>query len=421
MAIAEQFAGLRMDQLIGGPLSAAADASTLLANSTASFINRVGFDNKGNVRNVAFGYQRRTPNEDGTSSIDEMKVSVPLLAIVPIPNLQIDEVNILFDMEVKQSERSESSLDMGATLDASAKIGCFKVNVSGSVSSHQSNTRSTDNSAKYHVDVRATNHGTPEGLARVLDMMAANVAPALVSSSLKDGNGQELSEKERLKAERVKQLRNEISQIESRLTAAQDGLSASLTQFKRIADTQLNNYRELMSRQVNKIDPEQYNKEIKDAEKAGKETEIEAARKKKADAEKEVEKYSEMMEEVNSTWATFQNQVGGYVKMIADSTENGKLAEVSEVFGLKALKKGQSETELIAGVDKYVADESQYKAMLTAQNNAVDRQKNVDAIETELADKRAEYNDAMSGKALPDKGEASSTAKGQDQTADQNK
>lgn len=406
MAIAEQFAGLRMDQLIGGPLSAAADASTLLANSTASFINRVGFDNKGNVRNVAFGYQRRTPNEDGTSSIDEMKVSVPLLAIVPIPNLQIDEVNILFDMEVKQSERSESSLDMGATLDASAKFGCVKVNVSGSVSSHQSNTRSTDNSAKYHVDVRATNHGIPEGLARVLDMMAANVAPALVSSSLKDGNGQDLSEKEKLKAERVKQLRSEISQIESRLTAAQDGLSASLTQFKRIADTQLNNYKELMSRQVNKIDPEQYDKEIKDAEKAGVETDIEAARKKKADAEKEVEKYSEMMEEVNSTWATFQNQVGGYVKMIADSTENGKLAEVSEVFGLKALKKGQSETELISGVDKYVAEESQYKAMLTAQNNAVDRQKNVDAIETELADKRAEYNDAMSGKALPDKGGA---------------
>lgn len=406
MAIAEQFAGLRMDQLIGGPLSAAADASTLLANSTASFINRVGFDNKGNVRNVAFGYQRRTPNEDGTSSIDEMKVSVPLLAIVPIPNLQIDEVNILFDMEVKQSERSESSLDMGATLDASAKFGCVKVNVSGSVSSHQSNTRSTDNSAKYHVDVRATNHGIPEGLARVLDMMAANVAPALVSSSLKDGNGQELSEKEKLKAERVKQLRNEISQIESRLTAAQDGLSASLTQFKRIADTQLNNYKELMSRQVNKIDPEQYDKEIKEAEKAGDETKLEEARKKKADAEKEVEKYSEMMEEVNSTWATFQNQAGGYVKMIADSAENGKLAEVSEVFGLKALKKGQSETELISGVDKYVAEESQYKAMLTAQNNAVDRQKNVDAIETELADKRAEYNDAMSGKALPDKGGA---------------
>lgn len=78
MAIAEQFAGLRMDQLIGGPLSAAADASTQLANSTADFINSVGFDNTGKVRTVAFAYQKRSANEDGTSNLDEMKVDVPL-------------------------------------------------------------------------------------------------------------------------------------------------------------------------------------------------------------------------------------------------------------------------------------------------------------------------------------------------------
>ncbi|MCH5258037.1 MAG: DUF2589 domain-containing protein, partial [Lachnospiraceae bacterium] len=183
MSIAQQFAGLRMDQLIGGPLSAAADASTQLANSTASFINKVGFDSNGKARTVAFGYQKRSMNDDGTSNLDEMKVEVPMLAIVPIPNLQIDEVNILFDMEVKQSEQSESSTDMSASMSGSGKFLFVKVNVSGSVSSHSSNTRSSDNSAKYHVDVRATNHGTPEGLARVLDMMAANVAPELVGST----------------------------------------------------------------------------------------------------------------------------------------------------------------------------------------------------------------------------------------------
>jgi hypothetical protein len=42
-----------------------------------------------------------------------MSLQVPLLAIVPIPNLQIDEVNIIFDMEVKECEKSESSLDAG--------------------------------------------------------------------------------------------------------------------------------------------------------------------------------------------------------------------------------------------------------------------------------------------------------------------
>ena len=44
MAIAEQFAGLQMDQLIGAPLRAAVDASLQLADSTADFIRRAGFD-----------------------------------------------------------------------------------------------------------------------------------------------------------------------------------------------------------------------------------------------------------------------------------------------------------------------------------------------------------------------------------------
>lgn len=105
-----------------------------------------------------------------------MKVDVPMLALVPTPNLQVDEVNILFDMEVKQSEKSEKSLDLGASITGTMNLGIIKVSVSGSVSAHSSNTRSSDNSAKYHVDVRATNHGTPEGLARVLDMMAGKDA-----------------------------------------------------------------------------------------------------------------------------------------------------------------------------------------------------------------------------------------------------
>lgn len=44
MPIGSQFTGLDMKELIGGPLSAAADTSVQLAQSTAEFINDVGFD-----------------------------------------------------------------------------------------------------------------------------------------------------------------------------------------------------------------------------------------------------------------------------------------------------------------------------------------------------------------------------------------
>jgi len=63
--------------------------------------------------------------------------------------------------------------------DASVGYGCFslKVHVEGSVSSHKENTRSSDNSAKYHVEVHAEDRGMPEGLARVLDIMQQAITP----------------------------------------------------------------------------------------------------------------------------------------------------------------------------------------------------------------------------------------------------
>lgn len=386
MAIAEQFAGLQMDQLIGAPLRAAADASTLLANSTADFINRVGFDGEGKVRTVAFGYQKRSANEDGTSNLDEMKVDIPMLAIVPIPNLQVDEVNILFDMEVKQSERQESSMDMGASITGSVNLGIVKVSVTGNISAHQSNTRSSDNSAKYHVDVRATNHGTPEGLARVLDMMAANVAPMLVGSSIKDGNGQSLPEQARLKAERLKTLRSEISQIENRLGAAKGGLENSLSQLKRIGSSQLNIYQGRITRLMNSIDSDKLDKEIREART---EEEKKAAEKKKEESEKLAMDYSQAMDEINQCWNVFQTQAGDFVKMIADSKTSSE--GLSDMFALKALDvNGKSQ--------EYQKDEAYYNALITAQKSAVDNQRNVSQIETELFNKKSEYSDTVAGR-----------------------
>lgn len=361
MAIGKEFDGLNMEQLIGGPLAAAATGSTLLANSTANFIKTIGFDESGKIKTAAFAYQKRTVNEDGTTNMDEMRIDMPLLAIVPIPNLQVDEVNILFDMEVKQSESSRQALDVGATLTGSLGIGPIKVSISGSVSVHQENTRSSDNSAKYHVDVRATNHGTPEGLARVLDMMAANVAPTLVGTTLKDSNGQDLQAAAKAKAENLKRLRGEISQIETRLNAAGSRLEDCVTMLKRAASTQQNIYQADMSR-------------LLAAAEDGKE-----------------EEYGKVMGMVNDSWNNLQNQAASIIHIIADSTENADTdsGTVSDLFGLQMFKEGNAA--------KYASEESQYNTIRLAQNNAVKAQKAVLSIEQELFDKKAEYSDAVSG------------------------
>lgn len=68
--IANQFTGLPMSSLIGGPLKAVADAQLSLANTTKNFIETVGFDKipqkdasgnetfKSELRTVEFAYQK---------------------------------------------------------------------------------------------------------------------------------------------------------------------------------------------------------------------------------------------------------------------------------------------------------------------------------------------------------------------------
>ncbi|MDE5566212.1 MAG: DUF2589 domain-containing protein [Anaeroplasmataceae bacterium] len=360
MAIAEQFAGLQMDQLIGGPLTAAADASTLLANSTAEFINRVGFNKDGKVRTVAFSYHTRSVNDDGTSNFETMKVDVPMLAIVPIPNLQIDEVNILFDMEVKQSEKSEKSMDLGATLSGSLNLGIVKVSVTGSVSAHSTNTRSSDNSAKYHVDVRATNHGVPEGLARVLDMMAVNINPALVSSTLKDNNGQDLTGSAKERAERLKSLRQEISVLESKVNASKNALDTTLKNVKRIATQQSQIYIMCLTKLANA---------------------------KTEDGDAEAEKLLNTKDEIITEWNNFMENLKSNIPSFA--ANNQEAEELTTLYKLQAISKEGAKVA-------YSSSESLYNDLSTANKACILAQKNVDTLEAALLEKQTEYSNTIS-------------------------
>lgn len=368
MAIAEQFAGLDMDQLMGAPLRAAVDASLQLAESTADFIRKVGFDQEGKVRTVAFGYQRHGVTPDGTGRLEEMQVNVPLLAVVPVPNLQVDEVNLLFDIEVKQSERRDSSMELSA--GASGRLGALKVGITGSVSAHQANTRSTDNSAKYHVDIRAANHGTPEGLARVLDLIAANMSPLSVGSSLRDENGQTLSGPSLARAERLQELRARVSGAERCLQAAKEGLEIRLSQLRRLASAQLNVYRETAARLQSELD------ELAGMGTAGQDEQV--GRQSLA--------YSGALETVRRSWESFAGKTGDYIRMLADSGQESR--EVSGLYALKALDRWGNAVA-------YGDSESYYAALGAAQKSALESQRGVDRLEEELLEARAEYNEAM--------------------------
>ena len=173
MTNGEQFAGLDMSQLIGGPLKAAAESQVTLAQSTADFINKIGFDETGKTRTVSFQYTKPIVNEAQEVDIETMKFDAPLLEIVPIPNLQIDETNVLFDMEVHEAVGSEEKA-VASVVGINEPSG-FKVNISGSVSQDKKSNSGESQDANYHVHVSAKNDQIPESLARILEIMADTI------------------------------------------------------------------------------------------------------------------------------------------------------------------------------------------------------------------------------------------------------
>jgi len=206
--MSDQFQGLPMDSLIGGPLTAACDSQVKLARATADFIKVIGFQRPtpkqveddpnavGKTRTASFEFKRPVElpatgaNQQLTTIGEEnVELKVPLLAIVNVPNLSITTVDVTFDMEVKSSFSATSGVDTEASTSAEAGAGwgpfSAKVTVQGKVSAHAETTRKSDNSAKYHVSVHAEDRGMPEGMARVMDILQTSIAPRQISAPTK--------------------------------------------------------------------------------------------------------------------------------------------------------------------------------------------------------------------------------------------
>jgi hypothetical protein len=188
--MSQQFGNLPMESLIGGPLQAAAKANAQMVMTNAQFIIDTGFqkDENGNptkANMVEFAFEQNIAQtaEDGTVTMvpQEVKVKAPMLAILPLPALKVKEAEVTFSMQVNSSTEDTSESSSEASIDGSGSVGWgpFKVSVKvhGKTSSHSSQTRKSDNSAKYDVHVLATDDGIPEGLARILDMMQDAITP----------------------------------------------------------------------------------------------------------------------------------------------------------------------------------------------------------------------------------------------------
>ena len=194
--IADQFAGLPIEDLIVSPMIGMAKGQAKLNEVTWDYINEVAFvknkDGKATARSLDVEMNRvMTDGTTGEQSLQKIYSKVPMLPLVPLPSLAITSADINFTMEVKSSDMTKSSTDASveSTVSGGYKGWGFsaKFSVTGKVATHKENTRSTDNSAKYDVTVHAEQLPATEGMLKLSDFLTQMLEPSLIPLS-KDTN-----------------------------------------------------------------------------------------------------------------------------------------------------------------------------------------------------------------------------------------
>lgn len=189
MAVAGELQALPFGTLIGAPLDAAIEAQSRAAVSSVNFIKAIGFDEKGNVQTIKFTAKKGSV---------ETEITVPLLTIVPIPFIRIDEMTIDFKANITSStesaDKTVESKSASAKVNASARYLFFKANLEASVSSKK-DSESTKNS-RYSVEttidihVHAVQDELPAGLSKMLNILSDTIeAPPPAAAAPGAGGG----------------------------------------------------------------------------------------------------------------------------------------------------------------------------------------------------------------------------------------
>lgn len=183
-----QLNNLPFDNIIGGPLNAAINAQAQAAETTVDFIQRVGMQEVNGEKeaiNVQFVYE--------DSSGQARRITVPILAIVPIPFIVIDNINIAFKAKITASTHATSSQSKSSSGYIRGSAGYrgrrFRASLSAGYSAKKDSKASQDSkyAVEYTMDVQvnASQAGLPAGMEAVLGFLQQGTHEQPVATQVK--------------------------------------------------------------------------------------------------------------------------------------------------------------------------------------------------------------------------------------------
>lgn len=197
VSMAQQFSGLPVKSLISAPLLAGAEANSKMAITQTQFLLSTCFNvtEDGDNKNydpimINMTLTRSVVKADGSAG-DPVKTrfDLPLMTIMPLNSLAVDDISVKFEMEVKSSfsndkeTSSESESAAEGSFSARVGFGCFSAEVSGSVSSSSKSASSEkshyekSNSARYEINAHAGQLPLPEGVTTIIQAFSQCIAP----------------------------------------------------------------------------------------------------------------------------------------------------------------------------------------------------------------------------------------------------
>jgi uncharacterized protein DUF2589 len=176
---------ITLEQLIGAPLRALVLGQEAATQATADFISRLGFESADgkapSVRTLEFEYLHPVPDpaNPGSTIDSPTRLRVPLLTMLPVPNLRISEANIAFGANVvsiktvRTPERAVA-LNSDKTVAESATVELFATYAPAVPAAGEPPPTMT-------LTIRVTREQPAEGLARILSALGDSItsAPAL--------------------------------------------------------------------------------------------------------------------------------------------------------------------------------------------------------------------------------------------------
>ena len=186
----EELSQIPFGVLIGQPLKAAIEAQALAAKTTIDFIEKVGFippdesqsslfidetkdANTGRIRNVTFEYKKVDENGEDKDT----QLSVPILSIIPIPYIRIDDMTIDFTAKLTDQIANTTKTDFKLDNTVSGQYKAWWSPISAEFRTSVSYAQSRQSASRYvreytmRIQVRAVQDDIPAGLERVLNIL----------------------------------------------------------------------------------------------------------------------------------------------------------------------------------------------------------------------------------------------------------